>query len=68
MSKLLDRLPGLYDLLSFASNRMRPIIIESPTQETRIERGKPFEIKWFLHKKVVSMLEKNLNCAASALM
>ena len=60
--KLMDRLPGLHELLTFASNRMRPIIVVQPTADQEIIAGQPFEIKWFIHPRIVNMMAKALEC------
>ena len=52
------RLPGMYELLGNAADRMRPIWITHPDAGSVLTAGEKYTVKWGTSPKIAAMMEK----------
>jgi len=58
MAQMANRLPGMYELLGNAADRMRPIWITHPDAGSVLTAGEKYTIKWGTSPKIAAMMEK----------
>jgi len=58
MAQMAKRLPGMYELLGNAADRMRPIWITHPDASSVLTAGEKYTIKWGTSPRIAAMMEK----------